>query len=214
MSWRTLTFRVVVAVLVVSQHAKAQEARLNFVQARTNHSLLGTLRGGSIELSVPLVPRIGLRLGYEVQRHEYHDLASTCSGLIPPNVDCGPEPSDERAAMDEITLGVPVTLVTLHRMALEVTPALSLTSVEHTRRGLDSGGRLSADKSMWAAEVGVAVIVAPVSSWPIRVHVGWQRAVLRPMEQELVVDGYTPFEGSIGTTRWEVGASVDLKDVF
>lgn len=184
--------------------AQGQEVRLHASQEWASHPLLGTPVGVGVGVNVPISARAGALVGLEFSGDEFRSTGSTCVGLIPPDMDCSPEPRDERARMWGLGLSVPVTLVRAQVFSVNMVPGVRTAWVRSDQEGVESGRVREASKMMYGYEIGAeAVVRVPTLRGALFLsgHVGQ----LRPYRDETLVDGYSPFESGIGYRRVRLG---------
>ncbi|MEJ7759510.1 MAG: hypothetical protein WKF55_07930 [Gemmatimonadaceae bacterium] len=202
---RLLLGATALALVAVGTTLRAQEVRFSTVQGWSGHDLVGDPRGVGATVGFPLGRLIVLRVGYERLRSSRHRTAETCFGLRDP-ADCPPEPVREEARLGGAAIALSATLASGRHVALSVVPRLGLANANVTTRGLASGRTLSGDQLFVAADVGLAMAIAPSASSPLALHLGASAGTLSPRRELMqVVDGYTAFTGGFGLSRVEAG---------
>jgi hypothetical protein len=107
---------------VLASASSAQEIGLSILRAWPDHELLGRPTGGSVSFAVVPIERVAIRISYERYQTEFESFGTTCSGLIPPGLDCSDEVRSEDAQMRAWVLSIPAALVTVDRLQLRVVP--------------------------------------------------------------------------------------------
>jgi hypothetical protein len=197
---------VAVLLTLASGPLRAQEVRVGAAQAWSDHTLLGDPVGVGAFLTFPEGERIRMRLGYEFFSGDLSRTGIPCAGLIPPGT-CAPEPLRQEARMHALSTAVPLALAGRERFRLHLVPGARVGRLSGDTRGLESGRSLSAEETVWGADVGIEAQVVPRPTGPVRLHLAAQRGFLRPFQAERSPDAYEPFRTTISLTRWEVGVS-------
>jgi hypothetical protein len=194
------------ALLAAPRLVVAQGGGLSAVVAGADHALLGDpLVGAAAEVRIPLAGgRASARLGAEHVSGDSRRTGSPCAGLVQPGT-CEPEPLRDEARLTTVSGGLGLRLLGWRSLFVEATGDLRLGHVEADTRGLTSGGRLTASKTMWGGELGLEGAWSPSRRLPLALEVGVSTGGLTPLASEMVADGYTPFESSFGVRRLRVG---------
>ena len=204
-SWTLV--RVIILILLFAPASLAQELRVGAHQTWMNHDLLGSPRGISIAVGVPVFVGVGLRLGYESYGDEFQSFFSTCAGSITPEDDCPFEPRNEQARVSGLAFAVPVRVLSGEPLQLNLVPTLRRVRIRSDVLGFRTGRTLEAEKEMHGYGIGVEA-VAPVSGLPLRFHLSGSVGSLRPNQVVLVDDGYQPFEEEIRHGDIQIGFSL------
>lgn len=194
-------------ILLLAPPAPAQEVRVGVVQAWPDHELLGSPLGVSLAVEDEIIDRVGLRIGVEASGDDFRSLGSTCVGLVPPGMDCSAEPREERARIRSIALSVPLSVASTRWIGLRLVPGLRTTWLDSDQTGLESGRTRTAEKSMYGYEIG-AEATMPIDAWPLQIHLSGAIGELRPYREDLLVDGYSPFEDAVGFRWLQLGVSL------
>jgi hypothetical protein len=196
-------------LLSVAASSGAQEVRLGSVYSRPDHDLLGSPLGVSFSAGVRLHRLIGFRVGYERSRDSFSSFGSTCVGFIQPEMetDCADEARRERSGLNALVLSIPVTLHSGKRFEFGVVPGFRRVWIENERTGVVSGRSPSADKDMSGFGVGAEIQVRPLERREVRLYLAAHTTLLSRYEDELEIDGYSPFEQDISLAQLEFGLS-------
>lgn len=203
-------FGALVLVVLATPPAAAQELRVSALKMWPDHDLLGSPHGLGLAASARPFGRAGIRFGVEVSRDDFDSFGSTCVGLIPPDVDCSGEPRREEARVRTLSLTVPVTVASSGRLRLDLLPGLRTAWLESEQTGTVSGRTRSAEKAMYGYELGAEAGMATVRRGALRIHLSGHVGTLEPYREEIVADGYTPFERRIDYWRLQLGLSLTL----
>lgn len=190
--------------------APAQDLHVGVTQMWPGHELLGDPLGIDVAVAGQPFERIGVRAGVEIYRDDFRSVGSTCVGLIPPGVDCSDEARRDETDVTVLWLTVPVVVASAGRVELALLPAARTAWVESVQVGLESGRTRAADKSMFGYEVGVEAAVAPIANRSLRLRLSGHAGGPHPYNEEIVADGYTPFNDRIGVLRARLGVSLGL----
>ena len=202
---RLLLGGTALALVTAGTTLRAQEVRISTVQGWTGHNVVGDPRGVGATVGFPIGRRIVLRVGYERLRSSRHRTAETCFGLRDP-ADCPPERVRDEGRLGGAAIALSATLVSSRHLTLSAVPRIGLFNANVTTRGLASGRTLSGAEPFVAADMGLAVSIAPSASSPLALHLGASAGTLSPRrELAQFVDGYTAFRGEFGLSRVEAG---------
>jgi hypothetical protein len=185
--------------------ARAQSLGVRAVGADLRHQVLGGLFGAALVGTVPLGSAgTELVLAGEHLKGRSNRIGVPCAGLIEPGT-CGPEQLRDYATASSLAAGVSGRIAGSGRLALSAGGRLVAMHLRTRTRGLDSGRELSANKTMGGAEVGLEGAWHPWGNTPLALvtgaAVGWQS----PVRNEVLLDGYTPFEQGFRVARAWLG---------
>jgi hypothetical protein len=188
---------------------QGQELRVKAVHLRPDHDLLGNPTGMGLSIGFHPHELVGVQIGFEYALDEFRTVGSTCVGLIPPEMweGCADEPREETATFQAIALTLPVTLLSRDRVQVRVLPAYRRSWMESDRRGVESHRVLSAEKRMSGFGIGGEVLVRPFLARRLWLHAGAHASTLNQFEDELELDGYSPFEKEFPLAQFEIGIS-------
>ena len=200
---------VIAVLLALPRPAIAQGAGISAVALSASHWLLGDpLAGGAAFLEFPRGGgRVTVRLGGELLRGSSRRTGSLCVGLAPPPGGCADEPLRDNAWLGTFAVGLGARVLSRDRFAVKLTGDFRLGVVESDTRGLTSGGRLSADETLWGADVGIEGAWSPWATKPLALVASVSVGGLLPVMPEEVTDGYTPFNTPFHFTRVGVGVA-------
>jgi hypothetical protein len=187
--------------------AEAQEVRVYVAREWSDNALLGDPFGIGASVLFSPTGRVGFRVGYEVLDQESLGTGIPCAGLVEPGTCEVPEPIREVSGVHAIVAGFPVTLLIRDWFRLYFANALRVARIEGDTRGLTSDRHLNARESMWGLNAGLEAQAAPLTGRPLRLHLAATGGFLWAIRNELVADGYQPFDPGILFTRLELGAS-------
>jgi hypothetical protein len=86
-----------------------------------------------------------------------------------------------------------------------LTADLTLASLRADTRGLSTGATLTASKMLWGALIGARVTWTPVTRVPVALEIAGGVGGLMPLVQDVVADGYTPFEAGFDVRQARLG---------
>ena len=206
---RRLLGVVSVLVLVAAGESGAQELRVGPVFNRSDHPLIENPTGIGVSAGIPVHPRIGFRVGYQLSRDRFRSFGSTCVGLTLPEMEdkCAAEDRREASRYAVLMLSVPITVLSSGRVDLAVVPGYHCASLESDQTGLRSDRTRSAAKDMSGFGIGAEVRLRPWRWRQLHVVLGVHRTRLDRYEDGRQVDGYSPFEEDVSVTSIEVGVS-------
>jgi len=198
----------ITVLLALPRPVIAQGAGINAVALAASHRLLGDpLTGGAAFLEFPRGGgRVTVRLGGELLRGSSRRTGSLCVGLVPPG-GCTDEPLRDDAWLATFAGGLGARVLSRDRFAVKLTGDFRLGVVESDTHGLTSGGRLSADETLWGADVGIEGAWSPWATKPLALVAGVSVGGLLPVMLDAVSDGYTPFNTPFHFTRVGVGVA-------
>jgi hypothetical protein len=133
----------------------------------------------------------------------------TCVGLVSPGEDCGPELRSEEASITATALSLAFTQ-SLRRGEIGLVPSVRRMRMRSMQTGATTSRRRQAEKVVYGIGVGLEGQVNLLSRPAIAIHFSANAASHTWFEQELVADGYTPFEDGAKLQWFEVGLTADL----
>jgi hypothetical protein len=202
---------VVVMTATPLAAASAQEYRVGASKNWTTHGLLRDPAGLSLGVGFPIRDRLGIRIGYEWSGQDFQSFGSTCVGLANPEADCAGETRDDQARMNTLMVSVPVLVYEWQRIVVDLIPRAQLSKTSSVQTGTRTGRSRSADKSMAGVGLGAEVRIPVSARWPIHANLTGSVAWLEPLRNELIVDGYTPFDTGVRVSKLEAGLAVILR---
>lgn len=200
----------VVAGMTAAQDARAQEVGISVARVGSDHDLLGTSTALGASIGAQLTSRLGVRLGLQHGRAELSSFGSTCAGLVPPDQNCDAELRSETSTTTAVFVSLPLTLASLGRGEVRLVPGVRRLAMDSRQEGTSSGRARSADKVAYGFELGAELAYRVWSRPAVALHVGAHLANHPWFEEEIVADGYTPFEQSVRLPWVEVGMRVRL----
>lgn len=204
---RTVAAAWLVGALVAAQPTLAQELRLDHARVHADHDLLGTPTAFGMSIGTGLTPRVGVRLGLQHGGDDFSSVGSTCVGLVFPGADCGPEARLEESTISALFVSVAVT-GSLGWGRVGFVPELRRMVMKSRQEGIASGRVRSADKVAWGVGLGGELDVFVWDRPRIGLHVGVHSAMHPWFDEEIIADGYTPFEET-GHLSWlELGLTL------
>ena len=204
----TLAALLVSLALTAPQLAQGQvELRLDLMRVYADHDLLGAPTVLGVSIGTRLTRRVGVRLGLQHGGDDFSSAGTTCVGLVFPDADCGPEARAEESTISALVLGVPVTgSLAWGRVAF--VPELRRLVMKSRQEGSASGRVRSAEKVAWGLGLGGELEVFVWDRPRIGLHVGVHSAVHPWFDEEIIADGYTPFEETVHLTWLELGVTL------
>lgn len=198
----------VIAGLTAGQDARAQELRVGVARVGSDHDLLGTSTALGASIGAPLTSRLGVRLGLQRGRAEFTSVGTTCVGLVAPDEDCSPELRSEESTTTSVFVSLPLTVASLGWGEVSLVPGVRCLAMDSRQEGTSGGRVRAADKVAWGFEFGAELDYRVWTRPAVALHVGAHLATHPWFEEEIIADGYTPFERSVGLTWLEIGMSV------
>ena len=201
---------LVLAFGMIFSGAQGQELRVSAGRADSDHELLGSpvLLGASVE--APADSWLAVRLGIQYGRDDFQSTGTTCVGLVPPTVECGPELREEEARVMAYILGLVLT-GSFGWGELKLVPNLRRIRFANLQTGIETGQSRRAEKIAYGPGVALELQVHLSQSPAIDVFTTAGFASHPWYPEEFLVDGYSPFESG-AQLRWlEIGLSADLK---
>ena len=195
-------------VCIVPTRLAAQAGSVSAAVIDANHYLLTSrLVGAVARVEYPFFNGPAtFRAGVERLAGKSRRVGSPCSGLVLPGT-CQPEPMRDNATMTSVSVGLGGRVLEWHRMTLSLTGDVGLLNVHVDSRGLTSGGSISAGKQLWDTDVGIEGGWAPWTRIPLALEAGIAGGHLAPVTNDVLVDGYSPFENSFDIVRVRVGVA-------
>lgn len=203
----TLTIAWVVGGLAAARPALAQELRIGVARVDTDHELLGTPTVLQASIGTGLIPKVGVRLGIQHGGAEFSSLGSTCVGLVPPDEDCSPERRAEESTTTTLFVSVP-SRVSVGWGRVGVVPEVRRLVMKSRREGTRSGRVRTADKVAYGLGLGAELDVFLWDRPGVALHAAVHAATHPWFDEEIIADGYTPFEETVRLTWLEVGVTV------
>ena len=197
-----------IGVMVLSPFtARAQTGSVSVVAAATSHRLMeDPLAGVSALVALPLGSGgRSLRLQAEHVSGNAHRTGIACGGFILEPELCPEEPVVDDARMTTLAVGLGFPLLQRAGFTVGLTVDARLGNVSADTRGLDSGNRIGARKSLWGADVGLQGSWVPFARLPVALEGALALGGLRPPISEEVLDGYTPFNNGFIVRRARLG---------
>lgn len=198
----------VIVGMTAGQDARAQELRAGVARVGSDHDLLGTSTALGASIGAPLTSRLGVRLGLRHGRAEFTSVGSTCVGLVAPDEDCSPELRAEESTTTSVFVSLPLTVASLGWGEVSLVPGVRRLAMDSRQEGTSSGRVRSADKVAWGFELGAELAYRVWTRPAVALHVGAHLAAHPWFEEEIIADGYTPFETTVGLAWVEIGMSV------
>lgn len=203
----TLAIVWVVGGLASARPAQSQELRIGVARVHADHDLLGTPTVLDASIGAGLTPRVGVRLGIQYGGDEFSSVGTTCVGLVFPGADCGGEARREESTVSALFVRLPVT-GSLGSARVGFVPEVRRLAMKSRQEGTASGRVRSAKKVAWGLGLGGELDVFVRDRPSVALHAGVHAAMHPWFGEELIADGYTPFEGSVSLVWVEVGMSV------
>ena len=188
----------------------AQSAGIGVVRLASSHELVHQITGVELRVGGSVVGSpIALRLGFGRLSGDHDRTGSTCSGLVEPGM-CPPEPLRDETHFTRGRGELAVALLQSGRSSLGLVGGLVVGRLGSDTEGLTSGKRISADKTVWGADIGGEGRWFFSSVVPVGLEAAFSIGRLNPARNSGIADGYTPFERSFGFTRLRVGVVLEL----
>ncbi len=206
-----MRYRIGVAIMcgcaLSGRNADAQELRVSVGAAESSHELLGSPTSLQGSVGGRIEPWLGVRLGLQYGWDRFTSVGSTCVGLVPPGADCGPEPREERSTTVAVFLSAPLT-ATFGWGEIGLVPGIRRVAMSSRQEGTTSGRAREADKAAYGVQMGIESELFLLTRPHVGLHLGAYWAAHPWFDEEIVADGYTPFEETT-RLRWiQVGMSV------
>lgn len=203
----TLVIAWVVSSLAAARPAQAQELRVGVARVHADHDLLGIPTALDASIGAGLTPRVGVRLGIQHGGDEFSSVGTTCMGLVFPGADCGGEARREESTISALFVRLPVTRL-LGWARVGFVPEVRRLAMKSRQEGTASGRVRTAEKVAWGLGLGAELDVFVWDRPGVALHAGVHAAMHPWFEEELIADGYTPFERSVSLVWVEVGMSL------
>lgn len=203
----TLAMAWVVGGLAPARSAQAQELMIGAARIDTDHDLLGTPTVLDASIGAELTPKVGVRLGIQHGGAEFSSLGSTCVGLVPPDEDCSPERRGEESTTTALFVSVPL-MASVGWGRVGVVPEIRRLVMKSRQEGTRSGRVRTADKVAYGLSLGAELDVFVWDRPGIALHAAVHAATHPWFDEEIIADGYTPFEETVRLTWLEVGVMV------
>lgn len=214
---KTLFVRLVLGFAAVSaftQSVSAQQLIVHGGIVDANHPLtIKPMYGGDLTVALPFGDsRVGARftLGYHAGSSDER-MGTLCTGLIFPGQDCSPERLDDRFSLFASSGGIYGDVVKASNIRLSVLGNLQLARVVSSASSVRTGSRLDANRGLWGPSAGINLSWLPVSSGPWSLELRAIRGFLTPIGENLVLDGYTPFDYNSGISTTSISLGVGLR---
>jgi hypothetical protein len=189
----------------------AQRVSVAAVNARTTHDLLDQPAGVSVSVAMRLTRRLAASITLERLRSDASGTGIVCGGLINPDR-CPVEPFTQTGRLSFVGIGPQLSLLGRPHLDLVIRPELLIGHVESTVRAPGSGNVLPADKAEIGFSAGLELRVIPAVKFPLELIAGGTARRLGPQHQELVLDGYTPFESWYSVRTIYAGAALAWRE--
>lgn len=203
-----LVIGCVVAGITVGQDARAQELGIGVARVGSDHDLLGTSTALEASIGTRLTSGLDVRLGLQHGRANFSSFGSTCVGLVSPDQDCDSELRSEESTTTTVFVSLPLTLASFGWGAVSLVPGVRRLAMDSRQEGTSSGRARAADKAAYGFELGAELAYRVWSRPAVSLHVGAHLATHPWFEEEIIADGYTPFERSVRLPWVEVGMHV------
>lgn len=203
-----MRFRWLMALLLAPVLAGAQEIQVDAVGVDVDHELVGHLGGGRFTFSTSAGAG-GLRLGFEWLAGRHDRNAVVCGGFIPTGPSCPQEPARDNTTFGGASLGINFpALVSKGRVSLAFTPAVAVMHIRTLTRGLSTGNRLEASKTLAGPIVDLSARLVPSRFAGVAIVVTGGAGIMIA-GSETVTDSYLPFDG--GFLMKDVSLGVALR---
>jgi hypothetical protein len=186
---------------LAARQGEAQWVTVTAVRASTSHDLLQRPTGFGVSLAVPIWRRVDVSIVVQRLTGEASGVGIVCAGLIDPDR-CPVEPFGQEGRVQTVGIGAAIAVMRARHIELVAAPHLLVGTARSSMHGLVSGNELPTDKSQVGVSATLEARVMPAPRLPVGLVVGGALGRLGPTTQDLVVDGYTPFE------RWYTIRSV------
>ena len=206
---RRISSLVLLASCIAAQVAQAQELRLGLGRAESDHELLGSPLSIAAGVGARANPWLGFRFGLQYGRDHFTSSGSTCAGLVPPDADCGPELRDDEARIMALALGLALTR-SFGRAEVSLVPALRRMHMSSQQEGTETGNVRGADKTAYGFGIGIEGQIHLSRTPAVALYLSASSASHPWSSDEIVPDGYTPFQDGARLSWIEVGLAVDL----
>lgn len=195
----------VAAMLAGSAHANAQRADVGLLVLVADHYLLrGALVGPSVDVRVHGHDEAAAYLGIDYVRGTSYRDGTACAGLVEPGT-CPTERLRDASTVRTIRGGVSTRLFEKGSLAVEGGGNGAVSWIASRTQGLASGRTLSADKAVVGACIALTGLWTPRAQWPFALAVGGEAGDVSPAHDQVILDGYTPFEEGFSVRRLRIG---------
>ncbi len=199
----------VAAFALLTTSLRAQSVTAYSAVGRAGTAERAALVGGGVTLGTRVSRgAFTLQLQGEVMRGSRDQLASICSGNVPPDVTlCNPRRLRTTTTFESGSIGVLAPVLHRARITFSLAGALGIVRIGTESR--DSIGRaaLAARRLMYVPEVGLDWRWRPSLRHPIGLTAGAAIGSIRPITEDRVADGYTPFNRELGLWRVWLGVN-------
>lgn len=186
---------------------EAQNIAAYSVAGRAETIERATLLGGGIVLGSTFSRgALHLQLRGEAMRGSRDHVASPCAGLVPIGATfCTPQRLHTTTTLESGSVGVRAPLAHLARMTVSLLGTVGIARINTGTRDSTQKERLSARRLMFVPEAGADVRWQPVVRIPFALNAGVAIGSIRPIVEDRVADGYTPFNDPLGLRRVWLG---------
>lgn len=201
---------LVAATFALVHSATAQSVNVGGGQLVADHHLLGSsMRGGGVSLTFHTpIPRLDINVGMDRYTGTAGRVGVVCAGLIQPGTCTENEAIRDDAKMNLLSVGPSYNLVRTREFTVSVLGQLQGGGVNADTYGLTTGSTLTASKTLWGVTGGVVGGWKPSPTKPIVLQGTASVGRLGPVRQQVLLDGYAPFDGqSFRTRRVSVGVA-------
>ena len=193
----------------VAPQARAQVVGASVVVLHSTHEPLGSpLVGGEIVVGHNRGDSpFSLWMRGTILRGHGSRIASPCAGLIPPVPACAVQPLRDDGRITEGSVGAALRALHARHADLFITTDVAVAQFRVESRPKTGGDPLVAEKLLVGAYIGAKGRWSPFARLPLGVEASVAIAGFRPLSSELILDGYTPFEGGLSARRISMGIS-------
>lgn len=210
--WALAATVVTLMAVTGATRLTAQSIGAQVILAHSDQPLLGDLGGGGVLLIIPLRnPRLSSHLEVERLTGSSYRTGIVCAGLIDPS-SCPTERMRDAGRSTGAAVGLEYRLVAHAPVTLGVLARLRFADLHTDTRGTETGHQLSADKAVWGGDFGARLRFPSRPNASLSLELGGTIGVLRPIRNEIIYDGYTPFDEHSSMVRlwfginWRVGS--------
>ena len=132
----------------------------------------------------------------------FHDVGSTCVGLVFPDQDCAHESRDNDTHAALLSSGLRVSLGGWKQVGLAVMPTVGFGAVGSKQTGERTGRERSAGKAVYALLFASELRMSLMPQ--LWLATGASVGRMAPLSEDRVVDGYAPFEDTFNVRRYYV----------
>ena len=194
------------ATLIVTAPAAAHsQSSLQVVVTNVDHVLLRNMVG--VSGSIAFLPT-WMRFGGEYVRNSGNAVGVTCVGLVPPGIDCSPEPVTDKARMLSFIGEVAVPVMRSRRVDVDILVSGRVSQVKTDRHGLTTGRNANASEDMFGGYVGIETTWYPLPTKPIGLRISGAAGRMEERGGAQCADCADPIREGANLTRFALALTL------